>query len=152
MHEYFDVSKALKYRPIEIIGIFEQRKVTRSLKSSQDDDDEDEDEFGQNLNEYVYEAASKKANKKKKKQMDQQRQRRMKPKQRKSRRIFRAIPKELIDQLHVRSVWSQAGVTGANVNVAVLVRTFASLYFLYKKMKNLKLKIKCLFLGHWPGS
>lgn len=112
----------------QIEGIYEQRKVTRTLNSSKKDDfDEDEDEndneFEYSIDEEEFEAAVKLAKKKESNRKKQQQKDKLKPKQsRKGRQIFRAIPgqRELVDELRVRSLWSDLGVTGAHVNVAVL--------------------------------
>lgn len=86
----------------------------RSIKSSkkhhpprpQQESDEDlEDDELENINQDDF----KNANPSKKNNL---------PIKHKNRQIFRAIPKQIIDQLRVKSIWSQ-GVTGANVNVAI---------------------------------
>lgn len=110
-----------------ISGVYEQRKVTRELinhdNGNADNEDngneppyEDEDDELLEIEEQELEAAAAAAKKKKKKK-----QQKLKPKQhRKDRRIFRAIPRELIDELGARKLWNEAGVSGAHVKVAVL--------------------------------
>lgn len=98
------------------------------MNSDDDDEEEEEEEMNNNENgsleeieEEEFEAAKQRAKKKAKQKRDKKQKQKLKPKeQRKGRRIFRAIPKELIDMLGVRALWTQAGVTGAHVRVAVL--------------------------------
>jgi membrane-bound transcription factor site-1 protease len=77
--------------------IYENKKLTRTLKSDKSDLEEEEEELDEEEEEEV--VVESKVNFKK-------------------RRIFRAIPKHLVDQLRVNRLWSR-GISGAGVNVAV---------------------------------